>query len=59
MSFESQEEFQVLLESPLIQEKLYSTENCLVPQKFVQELGSDHQIVKSNHYLIPTVKREH
>ncbi|KAL0442388.1 UNVERIFIED_CONTAM: Transcription factor [Sesamum latifolium] len=30
-SFESDEELRVLLESPLIQEKLYSTERCLVP----------------------------
>ncbi|KAL1538395.1 hypothetical protein AAHA92_27149 [Salvia divinorum] len=34
---------QNLLESPLIQEKLYSTEHCLIPQKLVEQ----HQILKS------------
>ncbi|XP_042027489.1 transcription factor bHLH53-like [Salvia splendens] len=45
---EDEEEFQNLLESPLIQEKLYSTEHCLVPQKLVEQ----HQLLKSNpHFL--------
>ncbi|KAI3455891.1 hypothetical protein Pfo_012554 [Paulownia fortunei] len=56
--FESQEELQVLLESPLIQEKLYSTEKCMVPQTFVQELSSDHQIVKSNPQLLSIMKQQ-
>ncbi|XP_022893750.1 transcription factor bHLH52-like [Olea europaea var. sylvestris] len=38
------EELHDLLESPLIQEKLYSTDKCLVPQKFVQALANDHEI---------------
>ncbi|CAI9760045.1 unnamed protein product [Fraxinus pennsylvanica] len=40
----SGEELHNLLESPLIQEKLYSTDKCLVPQKFVQALANDHEI---------------
>ncbi|PIM98494.1 hypothetical protein CDL12_29026 [Handroanthus impetiginosus] len=57
--FEVHEEMQGLLESPLIQEKLYSSEKCLVPQKFVQELSSDHHLIKSNPRLLPLVKQEH
>ncbi|KAG8385174.1 hypothetical protein BUALT_Bualt03G0014500 [Buddleja alternifolia] len=57
-AFES-EELHGLLESPLIQEKLYSTEKCLVPQKFVQKLSSDRQIVESNGELLPILKEEH
>ncbi|KAK6123820.1 hypothetical protein DH2020_042421 [Rehmannia glutinosa] len=53
------EELQVLLESAVIQEKLYSTEKCLVSQKFVQELSYDDQIVKSNPQLVSIVKQEH
>ncbi|XP_051128560.1 transcription factor bHLH53-like [Andrographis paniculata] len=55
---EIDEELHDLLESPLIQEKLYSTENCIVPQKFVQELSSDHQMVKSNPALLPLVEKQ-
>ncbi|KAL1538399.1 hypothetical protein AAHA92_27152 [Salvia divinorum] len=40
--------FQNLLESPLIQEKLYSTEHCLVPQKLVE-----------NHPIDICWKRDH
>lgn len=40
----SGEELHDLLESPLIQEKLYSTDKCLVPQKFVQALANGHEI---------------
>ncbi|XP_047962074.1 transcription factor bHLH53-like [Salvia hispanica] len=37
-SVEGEEEvFQNLLESPLIQEKLYSTEHCLIPQKLLEK----------------------
>ncbi|KZV29365.1 basic helix-loop-helix family protein [Dorcoceras hygrometricum] len=32
-----------LLESPLIQEKLFSAEKCLVPKTFVQSLNIDYQ----------------
>ncbi|KAL0352743.1 UNVERIFIED_CONTAM: Transcription factor [Sesamum angustifolium] len=56
--FESDEDLRVLLESPLIQEKLYSTERCLVPGKFVQELSSDHEIVKSNPQLLPLIVKQ-
>ncbi|KAL2474149.1 transcription factor bHLH [Forsythia ovata] len=38
------EELHGLLESPLIEEKLYSTEKCLVPKKFVEALANDHEI---------------
>ncbi|KAL7089567.1 hypothetical protein ACP275_13G193100 [Erythranthe tilingii] len=55
-SFGKHEELQVLLESPLIQEKLYSNEKCIVPQKFVDELSrSDDLIVKSNPELISLI----
>ncbi|KAL8508277.1 hypothetical protein ACS0TY_018750 [Phlomoides rotata] len=56
---EFSEEFQHLVESPLIQEKLYSSENCLVPQGFVEELSSENETFKSNSHLIPPVKKEH
>ncbi|XP_020554086.1 transcription factor bHLH52 [Sesamum indicum] len=56
--FESDDELRVLLESPLIQEKLYSTERCLVPAKFVQHLSSDHEIVKSNPQLLPLIVKQ-
>ncbi|KAH6782288.1 hypothetical protein C2S51_007581 [Perilla frutescens var. frutescens] len=48
--FEGEEELQILLESPLIQEKLYSTEHCLVPNKFVedQQVRCEDETVKSN-----------
>ncbi|XP_042021110.1 transcription factor bHLH52-like [Salvia splendens] len=36
-SSEGEEVFQKLLESPLIQEKLYSTEHCLIPQKLLEK----------------------
>ncbi|KAK4440279.1 Transcription factor [Sesamum alatum] len=54
----SDEELRFLLESPLIQEKLYSTERCLVPGKFVQELSSDDEIVKSNPQLLPLIVKQ-
>ncbi|XP_042030102.1 transcription factor bHLH53-like [Salvia splendens] len=38
---EGEEEFQNLLESPLIQEKLYSIEHCLIPLKLVEQ----HQLL--------------
>ncbi|KAL2474794.1 Transcription factor bHLH [Abeliophyllum distichum] len=38
------EELNALLESPLIQKKLYSTEKCLVPQKFVEIIENDGKI---------------
>ncbi|KAJ8758559.1 hypothetical protein K2173_000280 [Erythroxylum novogranatense] len=44
---------QLLLSSPTIQEKLYSTEKCLVPKEFVQTLATVHEI-QSN----PSVKEE-
>ncbi|KAK6150168.1 hypothetical protein DH2020_017693 [Rehmannia glutinosa] len=53
------EDLHVLLESPIVQEKLYSTEKCLVSKKFVQELSYDHEIVKSNPQLLSIVKQEH
>ncbi|CAA3033217.1 transcription factor bHLH52 [Olea europaea subsp. europaea] len=52
-----------LLESPLIQEKLYSIEKCLVPGKFVETLATDgrieskSQVLKECKKLIP--KLEH
>ncbi|KAL1537613.1 hypothetical protein AAHA92_30107 [Salvia divinorum] len=45
---EGEEEFQNLLESPLIQEKLYSIEHCLIPQKLVEQ----HQLLKSSPHLL-------
>ena len=38
------EELNPLLGSSLIQEKLYSMEMCLAPQKFVQSLAEDNGI---------------
>ncbi|KAK4488074.1 hypothetical protein RD792_003816 [Penstemon davidsonii] len=57
------EELNGLLESTLVQEKLYSTEKCLVPEKFVKELSSDDkkfefkaQVLKEIRQLIPVVE---
>ncbi|KAK4421015.1 Transcription factor [Sesamum alatum] len=55
-SFES-EEVRGLLESSLVQEKLYSTEKCLVPHKLVQELASDHQIFESKSQVQGEVRQ--
>lgn len=38
------EELQVLVSSPVVQEKLYSEEKCLVDQQFVESLANDPQI---------------
>lgn len=38
------EELQTLLESPIIQEKLYSEEKCLVPREILQTLKNDPEI---------------
>ncbi|XP_044478829.1 uncharacterized protein LOC123205848 [Mangifera indica] len=38
------QELQTLLESPIIQEKLYSEEKCLVPKKILQTLKKDPEI---------------
>ncbi|KAK6118284.1 hypothetical protein DH2020_047957 [Rehmannia glutinosa] len=47
-----------LIESPLIQEKLYSTEKCLVPRKFVQELANDdQQFFESKPHVMKEVKQ--
>lgn len=51
------EELQGLLQSPLIQEKLYSAEKCLVPQKLVQELDTDHQVFESKPQVLKGVKQ--
>ncbi|KAL6954881.1 hypothetical protein U1Q18_023110 [Sarracenia purpurea var. burkii] len=54
------QELQVLASSPRIQEKLYSSEKCLVPSRFVQTLANDPQlqsnslISKDLHQLIQT-----
>ncbi|KAL8045554.1 hypothetical protein ABFX02_08G121700 [Erythranthe guttata] len=40
-----------LITSPLIQEKLYSAEKCLVPEKFVQALASDDITLESKPQL--------
>ncbi|KAL2494013.1 transcription factor bHLH [Forsythia ovata] len=45
------EELTALLESPLIQKKLYSTEKCLVPQKLVEIIEKDDQIQSKSHVL--------
>ncbi|PSS02614.1 Transcription factor bHLH53 like [Actinidia chinensis var. chinensis] len=37
------QELHALATSPNIQEKLYSSENCLVPKQFVQTLAHDHE----------------
>ncbi|XP_073129307.1 uncharacterized protein [Henckelia pumila] len=42
-SVESEEYLHGLVESPLIQEKLYSREKCLAPLKFVQSLSIDEK----------------
>ncbi|KAL0321427.1 UNVERIFIED_CONTAM: Transcription factor [Sesamum radiatum] len=39
------------------QEKLYSTEKCVVPQKLVQELASDHQIFESRPEVLEDVRQ--
>ncbi|CAI9783501.1 unnamed protein product [Fraxinus pennsylvanica] len=57
------EDLTALLESPLIQEKLYSIEKCLVPWKFVKilenggRIESKSQVLKECKKLIP--KLEH
>ncbi|KAJ0045434.1 hypothetical protein Pint_04312 [Pistacia integerrima] len=38
------QELQTLLESPIIQEKLYSEEKCLVPREILQTLKNDPEI---------------
>ncbi|KAL3654607.1 hypothetical protein CASFOL_001592 [Castilleja foliolosa] len=47
--FESDEELKILLESSVIQEKLCSSEKCLVPEKFVQEISGDIEMLKREH----------
>ncbi|KAL7102562.1 hypothetical protein ACP275_08G127500 [Erythranthe tilingii] len=44
-----------LITSPLIQEKLYSAEKCLVPEKFVQALTNDDDITLQ---LKPQLRKE-
>ncbi|KAL0300527.1 UNVERIFIED_CONTAM: Transcription factor [Sesamum radiatum] len=51
------EEVHGLLESWLIQEKLYSTEKCLVPQKLVEEVASDHQFFESKPQVLEEVRQ--
>ncbi|XP_057812213.1 transcription factor bHLH53-like isoform X1 [Salvia miltiorrhiza] len=46
--FEGEEELQNLLESPLIQEKLYSTQHCLLPNKLAEQVP----LLKSNPHLL-------
>ncbi|XP_011085608.2 transcription factor bHLH52-like [Sesamum indicum] len=55
-SFEC-EQVHGLVESWLIQEKLYSIEKCLVPQKLVQELASHHQIFESKPQVLDQVRQ--
>lgn len=50
-SFQNQE-LNPLLGSYLIQEKLYSMEKCLVPNKFVESLENDNRL-QSNTQALP------
>ncbi|PIA61327.1 hypothetical protein AQUCO_00300697v1 [Aquilegia coerulea] len=43
-----EEQLEVLLASPTIQEKLYSEDKCLVPQEFVEALAKDNYTIQSN-----------
>ena len=45
------QELQALATSPNIQEKLYSSENCLVPKQFVQTLANDREF-QSNSLIL-------
>ncbi|CAA0832267.1 Transcription factor bHLH52 [Striga hermonthica] len=53
-----EEAMDILLESCLIQEKLYSSEKCLVSKNFVREIVEDRQMVECNPQLVSMVKQE-
>ncbi|GER24672.1 basic helix-loop-helix (bHLH) DNA-bindingsuperfamily protein [Striga asiatica] len=53
-----EEAMEILLGSCLVQEKLYSSEKCLVSKDFVWEISEDRQIVECNPQLISIVKQE-
>lgn len=54
------EGLQALLASPIIQEKLYSEEKCLIPKEFAETLANDPEIqsksviVEGIHQLLRT-----